>query len=63
MVALVNRNNTLGALQVGGSVVVFLFGIVTLQTYYYFKRYPNDRFWLKLLVSKPMNTIINLIHG
>ncbi|KAG1812834.1 uncharacterized protein BJ212DRAFT_1301316 [Suillus subaureus] len=46
----VNPNNTLGALQVGGSIMVFLFGIDTLQTYYYFKRYPNDRLWIKLLV-------------
>ncbi|KAG2143825.1 uncharacterized protein EDB93DRAFT_1155059 [Suillus bovinus] len=46
----VNPNDTLGALQVGGAIMVFLFGIETLQTYYYFKRYPNDRLWLKLLV-------------
>lgn len=58
----VNRNSTLGALQLGGSVMVFLFGVETLQTYYYFKRYPNDRLWLKLLVSKPIDTIISLIH-
>ncbi|KAG0698171.1 hypothetical protein DFH29DRAFT_110490 [Suillus ampliporus] len=30
--------------------MVFLFGIVILQTYYCFKRYPNDRPWLKSLV-------------
>jgi hypothetical protein len=47
----VNPNDTLGALQVGGAIMVFLFGIYTLQTYYYFKRYPNDRLWIKLLVS------------
>lgn len=46
----VNPNDTLGALQVGGSIMVFLFGIYTLQTYYYFRRYPNDPLWLKLLV-------------
>lgn len=46
----VNPNDTLGALQVGGAIMVFLFGIYTLQTYYYFKRYPNDRLWIKLLV-------------
>ncbi|KAG1739005.1 hypothetical protein EDB19DRAFT_869269 [Suillus lakei] len=46
----VNPNDTLGALQVGGTIMVFLFGIDTLQTYYYFKRYPNDRLWIKLLV-------------
>lgn len=46
----VNPNDTLGALQVGGAIMVFLFGIDTLQTYYYFKRYPNDRLWIKLLV-------------
>ncbi|KAG1735934.1 uncharacterized protein EDB91DRAFT_1250266 [Suillus paluster] len=50
MASTVNPNNTLGTLQVGGSIMVFLFGIETLQTYYYFKRYPNDRLWLKLLV-------------
>ncbi|KIK45535.1 hypothetical protein CY34DRAFT_105456 [Suillus luteus UH-Slu-Lm8-n1] len=36
----VNPNDTLGALQVGGAIM----------TYYYFKRYPNDRLWIKLLV-------------
>ncbi|KAG1874466.1 hypothetical protein F4604DRAFT_745646 [Suillus subluteus] len=46
----INPNDTLGALQVGGTIMVFLFGIDTLQTYYYFKRYPNDRLWIKLLV-------------
>ena len=46
--------NTLGALQVGGSIAVFLFGVETLQSYYYFKRYPNDCLWLKLLVSDPI---------
>ncbi|OJA15234.1 hypothetical protein AZE42_07980 [Rhizopogon vesiculosus] len=50
MPPLVSRNDTLGALQVGSWVMVFLFGVETIQTYYYFKRYPNDRLWLKLLV-------------
>lgn len=59
MTSSVNRNDTLGALQVGGSIVTFLFGIETLQTYYYFKRYPNDRLWLKLLVSNPIHIIIS----
>ncbi|KAG2144284.1 hypothetical protein DEU56DRAFT_910635 [Suillus clintonianus] len=50
MAATIDPNNTLGPLQVGGSIMIFLFGIYTLQTYYYFKRYPNDRLWIKLLV-------------
>jgi hypothetical protein len=52
----VDPDNTLGALQVGGAIMVFLFGIDTLQTYYYFRRYPNDRLWIKLLVSTSIFT-------
>jgi hypothetical protein len=62
MTSSVNPNDTLGALQVGGTVMVFLFGIETLQTYYYFRRYPNDDLWLKLLVSNLIDTIISFIR-
>ena len=43
--------NTFGALEIGGAVSVFLFGVVTLQTHIYFQRFPEDRRYFKALVS------------
>lgn len=43
--------NTFGALEIGSWFAVFLFGIVTLQGYIYFERYPDDRLLFKALVS------------
>ncbi len=43
--------NTFGALEIGGAVSVFLFGVVTLQTHIYFQRFPEDRLYFKVLVS------------
>ncbi|ESK82282.1 hypothetical protein Moror_15472 [Moniliophthora roreri MCA 2997] len=43
-------NNTIGALEVGALVTIFLFGVVTLQVYFYFSRFPDDSWYIKLLV-------------
>lgn len=43
--------NTLGAIQVGVAVAVFLFGIVTLQLDTYIQLFTDDRLALKSLVS------------
>ncbi len=42
--------NTFGALEVGVTASVFLFGFVTLQTHMYFQRFPDDRRAFKVLV-------------
>ncbi|CDO74955.1 hypothetical protein BN946_scf184945.g27 [Trametes cinnabarina] len=42
---------TVGTLLVGMTVTSTLFGILTAQTVYYFKQYPEDRYSLKLLVT------------
>ncbi|KAJ7031226.1 hypothetical protein C8F04DRAFT_1263044 [Mycena alexandri] len=42
---------TVGALELGVFLSVFLFGVLTVQTYIYFYRYPKDRGIFKLLVA------------
>ncbi|KIM37575.1 hypothetical protein M413DRAFT_448378 [Hebeloma cylindrosporum] len=44
-------DNTFGALEIGSSFAIFLFGIVTLQTYLYFSRFHEDRLVVKALVG------------
>jgi len=44
--------NTIGALQIGVIFAVFLFGIITLQTHLYFRRFAASDPWkLKVLVG------------
>lgn len=45
-----DMNDTLGALEIGVLISVFLFGFVTLQSYLYFSKFPNDKWGLKVLV-------------
>ncbi|KAJ7867793.1 hypothetical protein B0H13DRAFT_2559625 [Mycena leptocephala] len=49
--ALPPLDGTLGAIEVGGIVSTFLFGIETLQVYHYFRKYPGDALLLKLAVA------------
>ncbi|PIL28936.1 hypothetical protein GSI_08983 [Ganoderma sinense ZZ0214-1] len=44
---------TLGAAVVGGILATTIYGITVLQTYTYFRRYPNDSTGLKTLASTP----------
>ncbi|KAI3621728.1 hypothetical protein WG66_016711 [Moniliophthora roreri] len=58
-------NNTIGALEVGALVTIFLFGVVTLQVYFYFSRFPDDSWYIKLLVGFVwyiVSNILLLIH-
>ncbi|KAH7912352.1 hypothetical protein BJ138DRAFT_1148499 [Hygrophoropsis aurantiaca] len=48
---MVDANATIGALEIGSLVMTFALGIVTIQTYHYYRRYPNDPAWLKTLVA------------
>ncbi|KAF8181272.1 hypothetical protein BJ912DRAFT_1125776 [Pholiota molesta] len=43
--------NTFGALEIGSWFAVFLFGVVTLQAFIYFERYPDDRLVFKALIA------------
>jgi hypothetical protein len=45
-------DDTLGAFEVGGVVCTFLFGIGTLQTFYYYAQFPTDPKRLKLAVCR-----------
>ncbi|KAJ7440957.1 hypothetical protein FB451DRAFT_1377401, partial [Mycena latifolia] len=44
-------DSTLGAIEIGGVLAVYLFGIETLQAFYYFRNYPKDSLWLKTAVA------------
>ncbi|KAF9471161.1 hypothetical protein BDN70DRAFT_784519, partial [Pholiota conissans] len=46
-----NAQPTLGALFIGVLISCFLFGIVTLQTYLYYRKFPEDRARLKIMVA------------
>jgi len=41
---------TLGVLQIGLPLSVFMFGVLTLQVYYYFANYKGDRSYMRWLV-------------
>ncbi|KAF9231828.1 hypothetical protein BU15DRAFT_55691 [Melanogaster broomeanus] len=51
-----NVDASIGATQIGSTVMTFLFGICTLQSYHYIYYYPRDSLWLKSLVraSSPL---------
>lgn len=44
--------NTLGAMEIGAMLAMFLFGILTLQVDTYFQMFTDDSIYLKVLVSK-----------
>ncbi|KAF9231826.1 hypothetical protein BU15DRAFT_81938 [Melanogaster broomeanus] len=46
-----NADASIGATQIGSTVMTFLFGISTLQSYHCIYYYPKDSLWLKSLVS------------
>ncbi|KAJ3858910.1 hypothetical protein EV359DRAFT_68620 [Lentinula novae-zelandiae] len=49
--AQVNVNPTIGALEIGVIISSFLLGVVTIQTYIYFRRFPKDPKTTKVLVG------------
>ena len=42
---------TLGALEIGVFIALFLFGIATAQSFVYFQRFPKDPLFMKSLVK------------
>lgn len=63
----VTVQNTLGAVQIGTTLAVFLFGLVTLQYHHYSQLFEDDRRAFKLLVSGsrflPVQTVNMLQAG
>ncbi|KAF8892817.1 hypothetical protein CPB84DRAFT_1732383, partial [Gymnopilus junonius] len=55
-----NLDNTIGAALVGVLISSTLFGIVVVQTYTYYNRFPNDRISFKYLVS--VIWVCELVH-
>jgi len=49
---IITLTNTLGALEIGAFLGVFLFGVVSLQTFYYYTLYPDDSWVKKTLVRR-----------
>lgn len=47
----ITLDSTLGALLVCVVVAVALFGVICLQTYYYFNHYLKDQLYIKILAS------------
>ncbi|KAJ3878980.1 hypothetical protein F5051DRAFT_404343 [Lentinula edodes] len=43
-------NSTVGALEIGNLVATYFFGIITLQTYFYFRTFPDDKPLVKAAV-------------
>jgi hypothetical protein len=59
----VDVGNTIGALHCGLAISLFLFGVVTLQVYFYFEHYPEDVRALKALVCcLPLARICSYSH-
>ncbi|CAK5272513.1 unnamed protein product [Mycena citricolor] len=66
-------DDTLGAMEIGGVVGTFLFGIGTLQTFYYFRHFTNDSRYLRWTVAflwhvmstsrRPMAHMHPQVHG
>jgi len=48
---LFNLNNTVGAIEIGVLISTFLFGVISCQTWVYYRRFPKDAPVLKLLVA------------
>ncbi|KAF9055751.1 hypothetical protein BJ165DRAFT_442831 [Panaeolus papilionaceus] len=55
-----DANATLGAIQIGVMISLFLFGLVTAQVYIYMNKFPNDPWILKCLV--PIVWFLELGH-
>ncbi|KAH0582343.1 hypothetical protein H2248_010291 [Termitomyces sp. 'cryptogamus'] len=56
-----NLSATLGALEIGVLVSIFLFGVVTVQTFTYYKKFPDDRWSLRAFVG--FIWVLELLHA
>ncbi|KAJ7124110.1 hypothetical protein C8R43DRAFT_1031349 [Mycena crocata] len=53
-------DSTIGAIEIGTLLSGVLFGLITAQTYFYFKTYPRDSHFIKGLVS--LLWIVEMVH-
>ncbi|KAJ7123145.1 hypothetical protein C8R44DRAFT_785410 [Mycena epipterygia] len=60
MAPAVSLDSTLGAIEIGTMISIFLFGIVTVQVFSYFRNFHKDPWQLKLLVG--VIWAVELIH-
>ncbi|KAJ3773283.1 hypothetical protein FB446DRAFT_733645 [Lentinula raphanica] len=44
-------NSTVGALEIGNVIATYFFGIITLQTYFFLRTFPNDKPLIKTAVG------------
>lgn len=56
-VAYTDLNATIGAVEIGSMISVFLFGIVTLQAHLYYSSFQEDHWSFKTLVRHFLNFI------
>ena len=61
-IALPPVSTTLGVIQNSNSVSVFLFGVLTLQVYYYFEHHSGDGPYIKGLVSLSLSSSFIINH-
>ncbi|KAI9062679.1 hypothetical protein FKP32DRAFT_1612437 [Trametes sanguinea] len=60
--SLIDLNSTFGALFIGFGASSVAFGVLSMQSYSYFRRYPGDVYWYKCLVSTPSeNQVLELV--
>lgn len=48
----ITLDNTIGSLQLGASIGTGLFGVASIQVYYYYQHHLGDGVFVKLGVSK-----------
>lgn len=48
---MLNLNVSLGAIELGVLISAFMFGLFNLQVFVYYRRYPNDFWFIRILVS------------
>lgn len=48
----ITLDNTIGSLQLGASLGTGLFGVASIQVYYYYQHHSGDGLYVKLGVSK-----------
>lgn len=46
-----HMNSTFGAMLIGSFITMVIYGITTLQMYFYYLSFPKDSYWIKLLVA------------
>ncbi|KAI0369770.1 hypothetical protein BV20DRAFT_945400 [Pilatotrama ljubarskyi] len=59
--SLIDLNSTFGALFIGFGASSLAFGVLSMQAWNYFRRYPSDVWWYKCLVGMIWYAILELV--